>query len=580
MVQYNQEEVPMRLTISKSKNAEQLYITKSIRVDKNKTTSKIIVKLGSMASLLPQHDNDRDKVISWAKEQARIYTEAEKTNTLKIPVEFSEGKQLSFDEQTTFNGGYLFLQKLYHEIGLDRICKDISKRYAFEYDLSAVLSGLVYARILSPSSKLSSYEYLQQLIESPSFELHDIYRALDVLDKESDNIQARIYEATKKDRNDAILYYDCTNFFFEIEEEKGIRKYGKGKEHRPNPIVQMGLFLDGNGIPLAVTVFPGNENEQPSLIPLEKKILQDFHLSKFIICTDAGLASEANRRFNDRQDRSFIVTQSLKVMKEHLQQWCLDPKGWHLGNGDKTYDLSKIDEELHKDSVFHKERWISEDGFEQRLIVSYSPKYRHYQQQIRQRQVERAVRIIKRGSGAKRRNPNSPERFIDEMQITMDGVVAEKTVKSLDKEKISEEEKYDGFTAVCTTLEDDITDILKVNRRRWEIEESFRIMKSEFRARPVYLHNDERIRAHFLTCFLSLLVYRMLEHRLDEKYTVSELTKTLRSMDFFRIDGIGYLPEYKRTEITDDLHKVFGFRTDTEIVTNKTMKKIIRATKK
>lgn len=570
----------MRLTISKSKNAEQLYITKSIRVDKNKTTSKIIVKLGSMASLLPQHDNDRDKVIAWAKEQARIYTEAEKTNTLKIPVEFSEGKQLSFGEQATFNGGYLFLQKLYHEIGLDRICSDISKKYRFEYDLSAVLSGLIFSRILSPSSKLSSYEFLQHLIEGPSFELHDIYRSLDVLDKESDNIQARIYERTKKGRNDAILYYDCTNFFFEIEEEKGIRKYGKGKEHRPNPIVQMGLFLDGNGIPLAITVFPGNENEQPSLIPLEKKILQDFHLSRFIICTDAGLASEANRRFNDREDRSFIVTQTIKGMKSHLREWSLDPKGWHMGNGEQEYDLTGIDEQFHMNDVFHKERWINENGFEQRLIVSYSPKYKHYQQQIRQRQVERAVRIINKGPGAKRHNPNSPERFIDEMQITMDGMVAEKTVTSLDTEKIREEEKYDGFTAVCTTLEDDVTDILKVNRRRWEIEESFRIMKSEFRARPVYLHNDERIRAHFLTCFLSLLVYRMLEQKLDEKYTVSELTKTLRGMDFFRIDGIGYLPEYKRTEITDDLHEAFGFRTDTEIVTNKTMKKIIRNTKK
>lgn len=569
----------MRLNIVKSKNAEQLYIIKSFRKG-SKNTSRIVRKLGTMDSLLPQHDNDRDKVIAWARQQAREMTEAEKSNTLKIPVEFSEGKQLSFGEQTTFSGGYLFLQKLYHEIGLDKICNDIGKKYRFEYDLSAILSGLIYARILSPSSKLSSYEYLQQLIESPSFELHDIYRALDVLDKESDHIQARIYEATKKERNDAILYYDCTNFFFEIEEEKGIRKYGKGKEHRPNPIVQMGLFLDGNGIPLAITVFPGNENEQPSLIPLEEKILQDFHLSKFIICTDAGLASESNRRFNDRDDRSFIVTQSIKVMKSHLQQWCLDPKDWRLGSGDKTYDLSKIDEELHMNDVFHKERWIKENGFEQRLIVSYSPKYKLYQQQIRQRQVERAVRIINKGSSAKTRNPNSPERFIDEMQITMDGVVAEKTVKSLDKEKISEEERYDGFTAVCTTLEDDITDILKVNRRRWEIEESFRIMKSEFRARPVYLHKDERIQAHFLTCFLSLLIYRMLEQKLDEKYTVSELTQALRSMDFFRIEGLGYLPEYTRTEITDDLHEVFGFRTDTEIVTDKTMKKIIRATKK
>jgi len=570
----------MRVTLTKSNVAEHVYISKAYRNDKGKSTSKIFKKLGTMAELLPKHDNDREKVLAWAREQARICTEEEKNNTLKVPVEFSQGKQIAMGERVSFNGGYLFLQKMFHELGLDKICNNISKKYEFQYDLSSVLANLIYARILSPSSKLSSFEYMQELIEVPEFELHDIYRALDVLEKESDNIQAEIYENTKKSRNDAILYYDCTNFFFEIEEESGIKKYGKSKEHRPNPIVQLGLFLDGDGIPLAFTVFPGNENEQPTLIPMEKKILSDFALSKFIICTDAGLASTANRRFNDRADRSFIVTQSLKTMKGFLKEWALDPKGWSLGSGDKTYDISKIDEDIHMNSVFHKERWIKENGLEQRLIVSYSPKYKHYQQQIRSRQVERAVKIIEKGSKAKTRNPNSPSRFVEEIQLTMDGEVAEKTSRNLDEKKIAEESMYDGFTAVCTTLEDDIANILKVNHRRWEIEESFRIMKSEFKARPVYLQKDERIRAHFLTCFLSLLVYRLLEHKLDEKYTVSELIKTLRSMNFFHMDGIGYLPEYTRSEITDALHDELGFRTDTEIVPEKSMKKIIKTTKK
>lgn len=569
----------MRLNIVKSTNAEQLYIIKSFRKG-SKNTSRIVRKLGTMASLLPSHDNDREKVIAWAKEEARLMTEAENSNTLRVPIELSEGKQLSMGEQVSFNGGYLFLQKLFHELGLGKICSEISRKYAFQYDLSSVLANLIYARILSPSSKLSSFEYMQELIEAPEFELHDIYRALDVLAKESDNIQAGIYENTKKSRNDAILYYDCTNFFFEIEEESGIRKYGKSKEHRPNPIVQLGLFLDGDGIPLAFTVFPGNENEQPTLIPMEKKILSDFSLSRFIICTDAGLASTTNRRFNDRSDRSFVVTQSLKTMKGFLREWALDPKGWSLGSGDELFDISGINENIHMNSVFHKERWIKENGLEQRLIVSYSPKYKHYQQQIRSRQVERAVRIIEKGSSAKTRNPNSPSRFVEEIQLTMDGEIAEKTSRSLDEKKIAEESMYDGFTAVCTTLEDDIADILRVNHRRWEIEESFRIMKTEFKARPVYLQKDERIRAHFLTCFLSLLVYRLLEHKLDEKYTVTELTKTLRTMNFFHMDGIGYLPEYTRSEITDALHEKFGFRTDTEIVTEKTMKKILQSTKK
>lgn len=570
----------MRVTLSKSNVAEHVYISKAYRNDKGKSTSKIFKKLGTMEELLPKHDNDREKVLAWAREQARICTEAEKNNTLKVPVEFSQGKQIAMGERVSFNGGYLFLQKMFHELGLDGICRSISERYDFQYDLSSILANLIYARILSPSSKLSSFEYMQELIEAPGFELHDIYRALDVLEKESDHIQARIYEATKNDRNDAILYYDCTNFFFEIEEEAGIKRYGKGKEHRPNPIVQLGLFLDGNGIPLAFTVFPGNESEQPSLIPMEKKILSDFALSRFIICTDAGLASTANRRFNDRADRSFIVTQSLKKMKGFLKEWALDPKGWRLGSGEETYDVSRIDEEVHMNSVFHKERWINENGLEQRLIVSFSPKYKHYQQQLRQRHVDRAVKIIEKGSRAKTRNPNSPTRFIEEIQMTMDGEIAEKTSRGLDEKKVREESMYDGFTAVCTTLEDDIAEILKVNRRRWEIEESFRIMKSEFRARPVYLRKDERICAHFLTCFLALLIYRMLEQKLDEKYTVTELINTLRHMNFFHMDGIGYLPEYTRSEITDALHENFGFRTDTEIVPEKNMKKIIRATKR
>ena len=570
----------MRVTLTKSNVAEHVYISKAYRNDKGKSTSKIFKKLGTMAELLPKHDNDREKVLAWAREQARICTEEEKNNTLKVPVEFSQGKQIAMGERVSFNGGYLFLQKMFHELGLDKICNNISKKYEFQYDLSSVLANLIYARILSPSSKLSSFEYMQELIETPEFELHDIYRALDVLEKESDNIQASIYENTKKSRNDAILYYDCTNFFFEIEEESGIKKYGISKEHRPNPIVQLGLFLDGDGIPLAFTVFPGNENEQPTLIPMERKILSDFSLSKFIICTDAGLASTANRRFNDRADRSFIVTQSLKTMKGFLKEWALDPKDWSLGSDDETYDITKIDEDIHMNSVFHKERWIKENNLEQRLIVSYSPKYKHYQQQIRSRQVERAAKIVEKGSKAKTRNPNSPSRFVEEIQLTMDGEVAEKTSRSLDEKKIAEESMYDGFTAVCTTLEDDIADILKVNHRRWEIEESFRIMKSEFKARSVYLQKDERIRAHFLTCFLSLLVYRLLEHKLDDRYTVSELIKALRSMNFFHMDGIGYLPEYTRSEITDALHEEFGFRTDTEIVPEKNMKKIIKATKK
>ena len=570
----------MRLNIVKSANAEQLYIIKSFRKEDGKSTTRIFKKLGTMASLLPLHDNDRDKVISWAKEQARIYTEAEKNENMKICLELSEGRQLTFDEINTFDGGYLFLQKLFYDTGLADICDKISSGYDFKYDLAEILSNLTCSRILSPSSKLSSFEYMHSFIEKPSFSLHDIYRALDVLDRESDSIQSMLYEKSRGARNTSVLYYDCTNFFFEIEEEKGLRKYGKSKEHRPNPIVNMGLFLDGDGIPLAFTIFSGNGNEQPTLIPLEKKILNDFRLSKFIICTDAGLASNANRKFNSRQDRSYVVTQPLKKLKEHIRKWALDTKGFHLDNSSTEYDISDIDEHLHKDSVFFKERWVNEDGIEQRLIVSYCPKHRMYQREVRNRQIERAEKIIEGGKRKCRRNQNSPERFIEQLQIMSDGQIAETTLMQLNGDRILQEEQYDGFYAVCTNLEGDVNDIIRINRRRWEIEDSFRLMKSEFQARPVYLQNDARIRAHFMTCFISLTLFRILEKRLGGRYTASEIITALRSMKFQRIQGVGYIPCYTRTAVTDSLHEAFGFRTDREIITMQNMKKILRETKR
>lgn len=570
----------MRITLSKSKNSEHVYISKAYRNEHGKSTSKIFKKLGTMAALLPEHDNDREKVLAWAREQARILTEQEKSETLKVPFELSEEKQLSFEETTLFEGGYLFLQKILHELGMKQICDSINKHHDFKYDLSEILATLVYSRILSPSSKLSSYEYMQKLIEQPSFSLHDIYRSLDVIDSESDAIQSMLYKSNSAGRNTSVLYYDCTNFFFEIEEESGIRKYGKSKEHRPNPIVQMGLFLDGDGIPLAFTVFPGNENEQPTLIPLEEKILKDFDLSKFIVCTDAGLCSYTNRKFNNRGDRSYVVTQPLKTLKAHLREWALEPCGFHLRGDSREYNISDIDEQIYRDDVFYKERWINENGLEQRLVVSFCPKHKAYQREVRQRQIERAEKIVDGGKKNSTRNQNNPDRFVNEMQITMDGEIAEKSLLTLNEEKIGEEMKYDGFYAVCTTLEDDVSTIIKINRCRWEIEESFRIMKTDFKARPVYLQTDKRIRAHFMTCFLSLMVFRLLEKHLDEKYTAREIIETLRSMKFQRIQGIGYIPCYTRTAITDALHEAFGFRTDKEIITDKKMKKILRDSKK
>ncbi|TFF63879.1 transposase, partial [Helcococcus ovis] len=375
----------MRLNIVKSKNAEQLYIIKSIRKD-GKSTTRIMKKLGTMASLLPKFGNDRESVIAWAKNEAKILTELEDEGKVSVDVSFNELNQIEIGEKNNFNIGYLFVNFLYHQLGLDKICEDISKKHKIEYNLSDVLSMLISTRIIAPASKLSSYDYAFNFLEQPSFKLQHVYRSLDVLSKHSDEIQALVYANSDNlvNRNKEVLYYDCTNYFFETEQPRGYAQYGRSKEHRPNPIIQMGLFLDRNGLPLCFSIFDGNKNEQPSLKPLEKKILKDFGLSQFIVCTDAGLASYENRRFNSMLNRSFIVTQSLKTVKDFILQWAIDPNGWQISGSKKNYNIDKIDEKQHEDTIFFKERWINEKGLEQRLIVSYSIKQRNYQRYIRE----------------------------------------------------------------------------------------------------------------------------------------------------------------------------------------------------
>ena len=458
----------MTLTKSVSKNATSLYVTKCVR-ENGKRTTKVVEKLGTVAELT-KILGDCDP-IEWAEERVKELTRLEKEGKREILVKFSPAKTITKDEQHSFNGGYLFLQQIYLELGLDKICKEISQRHKFTYDINSILSRLLYARVIFPASKLETYQLSKRFIEQPNFELQHIYRALEVVADEMDYIQSALDRnslAISK-RNTGILYYDCTNYFFEIEQADGLKQYGVSKEHRPNPIVQMGLFMDGDGLPLAFNINDGNTNEQITLQPLEEKILSDFELSKFVVCTDAGLASTDNRKFNDKCGRAFITTQSLKGLKKILMEWALASDGWRLPDDNKKY--------------------------------------------------------------------------------------------------------------VLTDLEDDVSEIIKVNHRRWEIEECFRIMKSEFKARPVYLSRDSRINAHFTTCFISLILYRYLEKKLGEKYTCCEIVDGLRDMNFIEIKGCGYIPTYTRTDFTDDLHEAFVFRTDYQIVSSAQMKKIFNASK-
>lgn len=570
----------MKLTISKSKNASSLYVTKSIYVN-GVHTSKIVEKLGTYADL--EKKLNGEDPIEWAKAYVAELTRKEKEEKREVMVRYSPAKQIEKDEQKSFNGGYLFLQQIYHQLGLSKISKVISDKYKFTYNLDSVLSRLVYSRIIFPASKLATFEQSKLFMEQPEFELQHVYRSLEVLAKESDYIQSELYKNSLKicDRNKGILYYDCTNYFFETEQEDGLRQYGVSKEHRPNPIVQMGLFMDGDGFPLAFCINKGNTNEQVTLKPLEKKIISDFGLSRFVVCTDAGLASVANRKFNDIQDRAFITTQSIKKLKASLREWALDPTGWKMSGSDGLYDLTELNEDSNLDLTFYKERWIKEKELEQKLIVTFSTKYQKYQQSIRNRQIERAQKVIDTNPGKlKKCNSNDYKRFISKSHCTENGEVAENESYSIDTGLIAGEAAYDGFYAVCTNLDDDASAIIKVNQRRWEIEESFRIMKSEFKARPVYLQRDDRIEAHFTTCFISLMIYRILEKKLGEKYTCHDIVTGLRDMNFFEITGEGYLPTYTRTDLTDDLHDAFGFRTDYQIVNTKQMKKIFKDTKK
>ena len=576
----------MRLKITKTNSDTNYYVIKDIKTPSGKRTTMIYEKLGNEQDLLKKSNGE--DILDWIKKYIKDLNEKEKEHKNDILIKKSPSKIISKDEQFCFNVGYVFLQNIYHSLRLNNICSEISDKYKFNYDLDNILSRLVYSRIIYPSSKLATFELSKKYIEQPNFKLHDIYRALEVIAKETDFIQSELYKNSLRvsKRNTKILYYDCTNYFFEIEQESGLRQYGPSKEHRPNPITQMGLFMDGDGIPLAFSITAGNTNEQITLTPLEEKILEDFKLSKFIVCTDAGLASNANRKFNDKDDRAFITTQSIKKLKKHLMDWALDPNGWHLSGDKKEYNIKEIENdekslELYKDRTFFKARWIKENGLEQKLIVTYSLKYRNYQRQIRNSQIERAkIAISNKTFKLDKCNQNDFKRFIKKTNITQDGEIAEKKVLSLNTDTIKKEERFDGFYGVCTNLDDEPEEIIKVNQRRWEIEESFRIMKSEFKARPVYLSRDDRITAHFTTCFLSLVILRFLEKVLDEKYTSSEIIDTLKNMNMQKNFDCSYEPIYTRTDLTDDLHEKFGFRTDYEILQESRLKKILTKTKK
>lgn len=573
----------MRLQTQMTKNGRRFTVIKTVYDTKGVEHTVTVEKLGNEHDIRAKYNCDP---LVWAKEYVAKLNEEEKKTNAPVPISFSPKSLINKNQQNVYNIGYLFLQSLYYSLGLHNICKSIKTRHSFEYDLNNILSRLIYTRILSPCSKSATLNNAEKYLEQPKFDRHQIYNALDVLAEESDFIQEKLYSnsfALGK-RHCGVIYYDCTNLFFDIDEqdEDGLRKYGKSKENRPLPIVELGLFIDYDGIPLAMSVHPGNTNEQVTLKPLEEKLLSEYQMSQFVVCTDAGLASKANRKFNDLGNRAYIVTQSIKKLKADLKEWALDTQGWHRAGhpSPKSIDISKVDKDKDFDTVFYKEQWIERGGLEEKIIVTFSFKYKEYQRNIRAGQVDRAIKAIDSGK-AKRgtKNQNDYRRFIAKKNITADGEIAEKSALSLNTERIAEEEQYDGFYAVASNLDSDPLEIIKVNKMRWQIEECFRVVKLEFKARPIYVRLENRIKAHLLTCYIALVLYKYLDKVTEHRYSCEQLFETLKEMNMLELVGKGYVPAYKRTEITDMLHEIFSFRTDYEIIKKDNMKKILKHTK-
>ena len=574
----------MRLNIRRLNNYNYYSIIKDYTDVSGKRTTKIFEKLGNQAQV--EERFGKDNTIDNIKKYINDLNNEDKEELMKK--EYNPNKRISGGIKRQYNVGYLFLKDIYYDLKLNEICDEIQSKYRFKFNLNDILSNLVFSRIIYPASKLKTHELCKKFIEEPNIDLHNIYRGLTYLNKELDFIQQKLFENSLNvlDRNSKVIYFDCTNYYFEIDDEDELRKYGISKEHRPNPIIGMGLFMDGDGIPLAMNIFPGNENETKHLLPTENKIVNQFKLpdSKIILCTDAALSTDEIKKYNIEDGRGFVITQSLKKIKEVDRNKVFEDDGWRIqGDLKHVYKLSDVleNEELYYNTLFYKIIQTETKSVKQDLVVTYSMKYRDYYRDLRNSQILRAKKKIENNPKNKKidskKNQNDYNRFITETASTNTGEVAEEYNYILDEELIKEEEKYDGYYALTTNLIDDIGTILKVSKGRWEIEESFRIMKSDFKSRPVELQREDRITAHFLTCYIALMIYRILEKKLNNAYTTSQILECLRNMDMLEQKGLGFEPIYERTNLTDCLHDVFKFNTDYEIVSYKKIKKILKS---
>lgn len=578
----------MYLDIRKGKDPR-YYIMQGFRKKEGGTSSRVYLKLGKASEIMDKYGCDDAE--AWARQKLREVNDSIRDDKASVMVPYNPDMKIETGSWKTVHCGHMVLLPLYNKLGLAQFSAEVGRRHRFRYDFADILRKLVMCRVLFPDSKRATRECLNEFVDAPDFSLDDIYNFLGVLAEEITPLQKSLYEATRNElsRRTGVIYYDCTNYYFEIEKEDSLRRYGRSKEHRPNPIVQMGMFMDADGLPLAFCINPGNTGEQQTLQPLEEILANDFNLSEFVVCTDAGLASIDNRLYNTTEGRNYIVTQSIPQLPGTMKDWALEKKGWkRLGDSDDvTYDISELNLENEKGHLYYRERWFRENrsavkDYEERLIVTFSPKYALYQRQLRAQHMEKALEMIRRRSEKSRQTQQDPRRLISTVRCTDDGEVAQNTLMSLDTDLIEKEKAMDGLNCVATRLEDSVGDILHVNGFRYEIEHLFRVTKTEFDARPVYLRREDRIRAHFAICFVALLLLKAFQRQVNEgmdedsRYSSEQIISALAGMKYNVVRGTGYVPAYSATALRSRCCETANLPIDRQIVLNRKMRQYVK----
>ena len=609
----------------KSKNPT-YFVQLGIRNGK-KTTTKNIARIGRHSDLLKITDDP----LSYAKEQVAKYNEEAKMKnqvSLELKINFSEklkasGSAVSSSRQ--LNIGYFFLQQLYHGLEIGSFFDSLTAGSKITFDPDLINRFLTYDRILAPDSKLGSLQHMANYYEQPEFDYMHIMRTMDLLAENYDDYISHLFEKSNNiiKRDTSVCFYDCTNYYFETEMEdedyvdevtgetiRGLRKYGPSKEHRPNPIVEMGLFMDTDGIPLSMCMTSGSDNEQTTAVPLEKKLTQMFHKKKFIYCADAGLGSLNIRNFNSMGGRAFVVTQSIKKLSGRLKEAVfndydykllssdapvtigalksfdkLDPENKVLYNdkaykiiaADQAFDLGLYEEKKLKNGKTSSVK--SKATVKQKVVVTFSRKMMEYQRYIRNRQIERAKKLLKNlDPETYKKGPHDVTRFIKKTSCTKNGNKAAGSYE-IDQSIIDKEEKYDGFYAVATNLDDDAQTIIGISSNRYKIEDCFRITKTNLSARPVYHQKPRRIIAHFMICYTALLIYRLLETKLDRygtHFTIENIIGTLRNMEVANIEDMCYMSTYDNSEVCTALNAIWELGLDKKYYQPKELNKKIK----